>query len=280
MGKILLSLALAAAFALPSFAQDIVILKDGTSVDAKVIEVDDNSVRYKKFNNPDGPTYTAKKETISEIRYKNGSKEIFNQAKATSPDKNPNSVWWTKAKETKLGFWMDPLGFAQWGPMLGVSIRVGSNFDVKAHVRYFDEGFPLTEEFLPEDYNSEGLGFGLEFNKLIATTNGNIHVGFLVETSYLEGFSKYTEINNIRGGFGHSGEYDSIYSGEMDGYTDDGRMQHIFALTGGYTFRFNSPLFIDIGLQVGISLLHSSSDMDFEKALFYIDASAKLGYEF
>jgi len=169
---------------------------------------------------------------------------------------------------------------AQWGPMAGVSIRVGSNFDVKAHVRYFDEGFPLTEEFLPEDYNSEGLGFGLEFNKLIATTNGNIHVGFLVETSYLEGFSKYTEINNIRGGFRHSGEYDSIYSGEMDGYTDDGRMQHIFALTGGYTFRFNSPLFIDIGLQVGISLLHSSSDMDFEKALFYIDASAKLGYEF
>lgn len=280
MGKILLSLALAAAFAIPSFAQDIVILKNGTSIDAKVLEVDDNSVRYKKFNNPDGPTYTAKKETISEIRYKNGSKEIFNQAKATSPDKNPNSVWWTKAKETKLGFWMDPLGFAQWGPMLGVSIRVGSNFDVKAHVRYFDEGFPLTEEFLPEDYNSEGLGFGLEFNKLIATTNGNIHVGFLVETSYLEGFSKYTEINNIRGGFGHSGEYDSIYSGEMDGYTDDGRMQHIFALTGGYTFRFNSPLFIDIGLQVGISLLHSSSDMDFEKALFYIDASAKLGYEF
>lgn len=62
MGKILLSLALAAAFALPSFAQDIVILKDGTSVDAKVIEVDDNSVRYKKFNNPDGPTYTAKKK--------------------------------------------------------------------------------------------------------------------------------------------------------------------------------------------------------------------------
>ena len=40
MGKILLSLALAAAVAIPSFAQDIVILKNGTSIDAKVLEVE------------------------------------------------------------------------------------------------------------------------------------------------------------------------------------------------------------------------------------------------
>lgn len=63
MGKILLSLALAAAFAIPSFAQDIVILKNGTSIDAKVLEVDDNSIRYKKFDNPEGPTYTGKKRS-------------------------------------------------------------------------------------------------------------------------------------------------------------------------------------------------------------------------
>ena len=65
MGKVLLSLALAAAFAIPSFAQDIVILKNGTSIDAKVLEVDDNSIRYQKFDNPEVPTYTAKKESIS-----------------------------------------------------------------------------------------------------------------------------------------------------------------------------------------------------------------------
>lgn len=290
MGKILLSLALAAAFALPSFAQDIVILKDGTSVDAKVIEVDDNSVRYKKFNNPDGPTYTAKKETISEIRYKNGSKEIFNQAKATSPDKNPNSVWWTKARETKLGFWMDPLGCAQWGPMVGVVIRMGTNFDIKAYVRYYNEEFPLNDETFNDyeyyyydgyshyerGYFDQGFGIGLEFSKLFATTHGNWHAGFLTEIATIQADHSY--------GFQYRDRYaksNDSYS-YSDYYTTDGGVtidlpitQYIFALTGGYTLRFNNRFFIDFSLQSGV-LLQILEDTE---PYFYGDASLKLGIE-
>lgn len=279
MGKILLSLALAAAFALPSFAQDIVILKDGTSVDAKVIEVDDNSVRYKKFNNPDGPTYTAKKETISEIRYKNGSKEIFNQAKATSPDKNPNSVWWTKARETKLGFWMDPLGFAQWGPMIGVVIRMGTNFDIKAHVRYYNEDFPLSDEF-HNYYYDQGFGIGLEFSKLFATTHGNWHAGFLFEIATMKAYESYGLDFNFQDkysrntdSYGYS-NYDYYYN-YIYRKLDLPLTQYTFALTGGYTLRFNNRFFIDFSLQSGIAL-QMVEDIE---PLFYTDASLKLGIE-
>ena len=275
MGKILLSLALAAAVAIPSFAQDIVILKNGTSVDAKVIEVDDNSVRYKKFNNPDGPTYTAKKETISEIRYKNGSKEIFNQAKATSPDKNPNSVWWTKARETKLGFWMDPLGLAQWGPMAGVVIRMGTNFDIKAHVRYYNEDFPLSDEFHNYHYD-QGFGIGLEFSKLFATTHGNWHAGFLAEIatiqadhSYSFGYSDRYAKNNDSYSYNN---YYTTYSGVV---IDLPITQYIFALTGGYTLRFNNRFFIDFSLQSGVIL----QILEDTEPYFYGDASLKLGIE-
>ena len=290
MGKILLSLALAAAFAIPSFAQDIVILKNGTSIDAKVLEVDDNYVRYKKFNNPDGPTYTAKKETISEIRYKNGSKEIFNQAKATSPDKNPNSVWWTKAKETKLGFWMDPLGFAQWGPMIGVVIRMGTNFDVKAHVRYYSYDFPLDKETFDDyeykyyyDYYGysngtlvQGFGIGLEFSKLFATTHGNWHTGFLFEIATIEfnnslGFSyddRYAKNND-------SYSYNNYYTTNGGVTIDLSITQYIFALTGGYTLRFNNRFFIDFSLQSGVIL----QILEDTEPYFYGDASLKLGIE-
>lgn len=260
MGKILLSLALAAAVAIPSFAQDIVILKNGTSVDAKVIEVDDNSVRYKKFNNPDGPTYTAKKETISEIRYKNGSKEIFNQAKATSPDKNPNSVWWTKARETKLGFWMDPLGFAQFGPMAGVSIRMGTNFDIKAHVRIYYKDFPLADGYDHDRNNYDnGVGFGLEFSKLFATTHGNWHAGLLLETAAFEPRYEYYHY--------HNGSYDYYAAPHFALYT--------IAATGGYTLRFPNRFFIDFSLQTGVSLEYQH----YVDQLFYADASLKLGIE-
>ncbi|MDY6332280.1 MAG: hypothetical protein SPL52_12315 [Fibrobacter sp.] len=279
MGKILLSLALAAAFAIPSFAQDIVILKNGTSIDAKVLEVDDNAVRYKKFNNPDGPTYTAKKETISEIRYKNGSKEIFNQAKATSPDKNPNSVWWTKARETKLGFWMDPLGLAQWGPMVGVVIRMGTNFDIKAHVRYYNEDFPLSDEF-HNYYYDQGFGIGLEFSKLFATTHGNWHAGFLFEIATMKAYESYGLDFNFQDkysrntdSYGYS-NYDYYYN-YIYRKLDLPLTQYTFALTGGYTLRFNNRFFIDFSLQSGIAL-QMVEDIE---PLFYTDASLKLGIE-
>ena len=257
MGKVLLSLALAAAFAIPSFAQDIVILKNGTSIDAKVLEVDDNSIRYKKFDNPEGPTYTEKKEAISEIRYKNGSKEIFNQEKSTSPDKNPNSVWWTKARETKLGFWMDPLGCAQWGPMVGMSIRMGMNFDVKAHMRIYHSEFPLAEGFNRNNFKN-GVGFGLEFSKLFATTHGNWHTGLLFETAAFESY----EERDYYDGYYHYNTLDfALYT---------------IAATGGYTLRFSNRFFIDFSLQTGVSIEYDR----YVDQLFYANASLKLGIEF
>ena len=58
MGKTLLSVAIAAILSIPAFAQDIIILKNGTSVDAKVIEIDDKGkvkVSHKEFTEkPEG----------------------------------------------------------------------------------------------------------------------------------------------------------------------------------------------------------------------------------
>jgi len=291
MGKVLLSLALAAAFAIPSFAQDIVILKNGTSIDAKVLEVDDNSIRYKKFDNPEGPTYTAKKESISEIRYKNGTKETFNNAqKRLSPDKDPNSIWWTKARETKLGFWMDPLGPAQWGPMVGMSIRMGTNFDVKAYVRYYNGEFPLNDETFDDyeyeyydgyshyerGYFDQGFGIGLEFSKLFATTHGNWHTGLLFEIATIKfnnslGFS----YDDRYGKYNDSYWDNDYYTTHGDAILDLSVTQYIFALTGGYTLRFNNRFFIDFSLQSGIAL-QMVEDIE---PLFYTDASLKLGIE-
>lgn len=280
MGKVLLSLALAAAFAIPTFAQDIVILKNGTSIDAKVLEVDDNSIRYKKFDNPEGPTYTAKKDNISEIRYKNGTKETFNNAqKRLSPDKNPNSIWWTKARETKLGFWMDPLGPAQWGPMVGMSIRMGTNFDIKAHVRYYNKDFPFIDGYVFRDYE-QGFGIGLEFSKLFATTHGNWHTGLLFEIATITAYESYEIEYKDRYDLTHDDPHSYGYFGDYY-YTEDDLninlpiTQYIFALTGGYTFRY-SRFFIDCSLQTGV-LFQIFDDIELS---FYANASLKLGIEF
>lgn len=59
-------------------AQDIVIFRNGDEEEAKVTEVSDTEVRYKKWSNLDGPTIVKKIDDIFMIRYENGTKQTFN----------------------------------------------------------------------------------------------------------------------------------------------------------------------------------------------------------
>jgi len=62
-----------------TFAQDIITLKNGTDIQALVQEVCEGDVKYKRFDNPNGPNYTMKKSEIFMIRYKNGTKDLFSE---------------------------------------------------------------------------------------------------------------------------------------------------------------------------------------------------------
>ena len=65
-------------------AQDIITKKDGTDIEAKVLEVNPSDVKYKRFDNLEGPTYSIEKADILLIRYANGTNEVFN-TQSSSP---------------------------------------------------------------------------------------------------------------------------------------------------------------------------------------------------
>ena len=52
---------------------DVVYFINGATFEAKNIVIDDDYIRYKKCDNPDGPTYEVKKSDVSKIEYANGS---------------------------------------------------------------------------------------------------------------------------------------------------------------------------------------------------------------
>jgi len=52
---------------------DVVYFINGATFEAKNIIIDDEFIRYKKCDNPDGPTYEIKKSEVSKIEYANGS---------------------------------------------------------------------------------------------------------------------------------------------------------------------------------------------------------------
>jgi hypothetical protein len=66
------------------FSQDVITKSDGEEVKAKVLEVTQAEIRYKKFDNPNGPTFTIMKKEVFMIRYENGSKDVFNSEKESN----------------------------------------------------------------------------------------------------------------------------------------------------------------------------------------------------
>ncbi|WP_461256509.1 hypothetical protein [Treponema sp. R80B11-R83G3] len=61
-------------------AQDLIVLKDGNIIEAKVTEVSSAEIRYKRFDHLDGPTIVLSASNVLSIRYENGKVEKINAA--------------------------------------------------------------------------------------------------------------------------------------------------------------------------------------------------------
>lgn len=66
-------------------AQDLIVKTDSARVEARVTEITPSEVRYKRFSNPDGPTYVLPAAAIEYIRYANGYKEFFGSPSESVP---------------------------------------------------------------------------------------------------------------------------------------------------------------------------------------------------
>ena len=66
------------------FAQDVIVKNDGTIIKSKILEVGTTEVRYKKFNNLDGPVYSLRKSDILSLNYENGDTDSFQDKEVDS----------------------------------------------------------------------------------------------------------------------------------------------------------------------------------------------------
>ena len=64
-----------------TFAQDIIRTKVGKDISAKVLEVSDEEVSYKMFDNQEGPTFKISTEKLTKILFENGSEYAFVEEK-------------------------------------------------------------------------------------------------------------------------------------------------------------------------------------------------------
>ena len=88
MNKLLLLL----LFVTPSccMAQDVIVKKDGTTILSKVLEVNPGDIKYKKFSNQNGPTYTITKAEVMSINYESGDKDVFTDSQPATQQEPAN----------------------------------------------------------------------------------------------------------------------------------------------------------------------------------------------
>jgi len=77
MIKTLLSFSLLALVSAQCLAQDIITKKNGEGVKAKVTEITPTEIKYKRFENLEGPTYTLAKADVLLVKYENNTEEVF-----------------------------------------------------------------------------------------------------------------------------------------------------------------------------------------------------------
>ena len=104
MKKTLLLVALAVSTMLS--ATDVIVLKNSTRIDAKILEVSETEIKYKKADNPDGPIFTQRVSGISVILYDNG--DVVSYADRQEEDSRSQTQSQSSAprekKESKIRF--------------------------------------------------------------------------------------------------------------------------------------------------------------------------------
>ena len=86
MKKLIALLSAALFCSAAATAQDLIVRRDSSRVEAKVTEISTETVRYKRCSNPDGPTYVLPTAQIDRIRYANGETERFAPAAPAQPE--------------------------------------------------------------------------------------------------------------------------------------------------------------------------------------------------
>jgi hypothetical protein len=157
MKYILLSITASILSLANCLSQDIITKKTGEDIQAKVIEVAIDEVKYKKFDNLDGPLFTLLKSDILMIRYQNGTKDIFNESTGNAGTKPRYADMANEGKEDAIANYTGKNSGAGWtaattivfSPLAGLipALVCSSTEPSKKNLNYDDEELMKDNEY-------------------------------------------------------------------------------------------------------------------------------------
>lgn len=166
MKKLILLCAAFAAATVSLQAQDMIVLRNASAeeIPAKVLEVGDTHIRYRKHTNPDGPIYSLSRSEVFFIRYENGEKEVFEQTETPSDDAAPtllSTVSGNVVRSTAIK--REPLRDESWEIGIGVHSGLSALFFEEDSWSGPSIGIDVSGNYYFSKYASECLGMSLGF---------------------------------------------------------------------------------------------------------------------
>lgn len=178
-------------------AQDVIVMRNGDELQAKIEEVGTSIIKYKKYENLDGPTYSVEKNKVFMIRYENGSKDVFNETAKVEPASQPVSRS-TDSELPQLSFNINPLGLLQFGPIFQLESKIAPQTVIAPYFRYAFAGVATHAIWTGFEEDSElsagtaAVGVGL---KNFATTDDSWYYGGILDFSWATARYDVSEID-------------------------------------------------------------------------------------
>lgn len=74
------------------FGQDVIVTSSGNSILSNIVNISNDSIKYKKWTNQNGPIYIITCDEVFFIEYQNGEKIIFNKPSNNSSEDFTNTI--------------------------------------------------------------------------------------------------------------------------------------------------------------------------------------------
>jgi len=232
-------------------AQDLIVLRNGIIIEAKLTEISPTEIRYKRFDNPDGPTIIIPTASVLSIRYENGTSEVVNAAPL--PAKGRESL----QRESPQNTAMDPNKF-----IFGINANAGGALSYLWGFGWETGSGPsVSFEFGKGNFNSEinlvipieGFGVLATFNGFWPSRIGGAYLGGGI------GYSFYTAY-----------DFDYVYKPEYKYDPYSGQYRYY----DGYEYEYSwyTAHSLALGLNAGYKFVTKSG--------FYVRAGAFAGFDF
>ena len=225
---------------LGAYAQDIITLKDGKQIKAKISDITQSEIKYKNFDYQDGPSFTINKSEVASIQYANGTMAT-DELKVTGTQQSEDREFWNPAKWTNqrivgISLFADPGGFAFTGSHYGLEIRWRrlqvNGFFTWASIGALNKKCIGDLQYCDGAYNIKGYGGGFSVKWLfpIKNSGSTLHVGVINEWTNRKYLQK---------------PYDTWNSGNLWKKSEDWATTRI---GGGYSYYWPCGFYLRAGL--------------------------------